>query len=575
MANLVLFFRNIIIDGLILMFPDKTQHLSSKRYDFIIEIPPEKLKSNADLSTNIAMVFAKIIGKSSVELSQDVCKILTLSNTITQAEVAGAGFVNFTINYQIIIDFMQSALQNNNYGIENIGQGEQVNIEYVSANPTGPMHIGHTRGAIYGNILCNLLTKTGYDITQEYYINDAGSQINTLVKSVYIRYLQIANPSQNAKIEEGCYPGEYLIPVAQKIFNQYSTTFVKDNFVDFDKNLRQFIINEMMALITADLKRLGIQHDVFTSEQQITNGSDMIDAFRILKDKHLIYRGTIEKPKDASEDWEEVEQDLFRSTQFGDDMDRPIKKSDGSWAYFAPDIALHYNKYKRGFNKMILILGSDHKGYAKRISAAVNAISNGKATIDVKLYEIVNFMNNGQPVKMSKRSGNFLTAADVVDEIDPSILRFTMLTRKPDTILAFDFAKAKEQSKENPVFYVQYAYSRCCSILQKATPIIGNSVLDYSLLPLQNKHLRQLVIKIANFPHIVSLASRNHEPHLIAFYLVDLASHFHTLWNDGDIKFINESNPVQTATLCSIVQLTKKTIATALDIFGVTPVEKM
>jgi arginyl-tRNA synthetase len=547
-------------------------HLSSYADSSILErvsvnFPTAKTVTDADFATNICMILKQPLNKNVAQIGDEVIAILIKDKTFS-----GLEFVNGFINISMSSEFWKNQLEEinscKNYGFSD-AKGEKINIEYVSANPTGPIHVGHTRGAVYGSVLSNILIKNGYDVTQEYYINDAGSQVNNLIASIKLRTEQIKNDNiTNEDFPKDLYPGEYIIDIAKKFISQGENV-----------DIRSFVLSEIMSIIKEDLGRLCVNHDVFTSEQKIIDDKFIEKAMDILNKKNLLYKGVIEKPKGMSiEDWEEKDQLLFKSTQFGDDIDRPLQKSDGTWAYFAPDIGYHLNKFERGFNKMILILGADHKGYKKRISSAVKAISDGKAEIDVKLYELVNLTKNGEQVKMSKRAGNFITLGDVLDEVDPQIIRFTMLAKKADTVMDFDLEKVKEQSKDNHIFYIQYSYSRCCSVKEKISQLFGqNGKIDVKYLDCKEKI--DIIKKLSEYPVIMENMVKNYDIHVLTYYLYDLASMFHSLWGVGNIDYskrlIDESNNEKTLSNIVIVEAMMKVIESGLDCFGIKAMKSM
>jgi arginyl-tRNA synthetase len=541
--------------------------------------PVAKFVDRYDISLNHAMVLSKKIDKSPIEIFEFIkteIKNSTVGNFITEIDFI-AGFINISVAPEFWHDVAILAYKNSSFFFADHGNGEKVNIEYVSANPTGPMHIGHARGAVYGDILANILAKSGFDVTREYYINDAGSQIQTVLKSLRFRVAQVLAKDFSESIPAGCYPGDYLIDAANKMIDKFGANIL-DKWDTMYNEIYDFTIQSMMDIIKIDLARLGVFHDVFSSEKKLSDSGCVAESFDDLKSRDLIYKGTIEKPKGGSDDrdWEMNEQFLFRSSNFGDDSDRAVMKSDGSWAYFMPDIAYHYDKFKRGFNNMILVLGSDHKGYKKRISAAVAAISEGRAKINVILAEIVNFVKNGEPVKMSKRAGNFLTLADVLDEIDPQILRFFLITKKNDTVVDFDFAKVLEQSKDNPIFYIQYANTRITSILNK----INDSGFDIDNCDIKNiasiNHTKQckILAKISQLPNLIEYICKHHEPHLLCNALLDISSLFHSLYSDNDFKFVTNDKSQLSANVI-FLKIVQGLIHACLDAFGIKSMEKM
>jgi len=541
-----------------------------------VTMPSIKFSDKFEFTSNHAMI---ISASYKINLQDTANKIIneiqkkSILQDISDIQFT-SGFINIKMKKEFWYDVLLESAININYGFYNFGKNEKVNVEYVSANPTGPMHVGHARCAIYGDIVCNLLQKCGYLVTREYYINDAGSQMDKVVDSVLFRANQVLNNDFSENMPQGFYPGEYVIDCAQNLLQECNNRIENIEF-----NLHGFVINYMLDLIKQDLRKLGVNHDVFISEKKIIDEGEVKKSIDFLSSKGLIYKGILEKPKGKdNNEWEEKEQLLFASSKFGDDMDRPVQKNDGSWAYFAPDIAYHYNKYTRGHSKMILVLGADHKGYKKRISAAVNAMSDGKASIDVKLCELVNFIKDGQPVKMSKRAGNFLTLADVLEEIDPQILRFFLIIKKNDTVVDFDFTKVTEQSKENPIFYIQYAHSRCCSLIKKAKDegfeMPNESDFEKYIKFITHEKQTEILHKIGQFPRLIKHTCSSAEPHLIATYLLELVGLFHSLWNVSDFKFISKDKNTTYANLIFIKSI-KNIIHSSLDCFGVMAMERM
>lgn len=536
-----------------------------------ITVEPTKDATHGDMATNAAMVLAKPAGKNPREIATKIAESLKAHPQIAKVDIAGPGFINLTLKPEIWGEVIAAIhKQGTAYGDSDLGAGEKVNIEFVSANPTGPMHIGHARGGVYGDALAGLLEKVGYNITREFYINDAGSQVDTLARSAHLRYREALG--ETITIPEGYYPGEYLIPVGLALKEKFGDALKNPPEVEWFPKVRTFAMDAMLELIREDLALMGIHHDVFTSELAIRERGDVDAAYAVLEAKGLIYQGVLEPPKGKlPDDWEAREQTLFRSTQFGDDVDRPLKKSDGSWTYFAPDIAYHYDKLKRGYKKMILELGVDHAGYQKRLKSAVAALSDDEADITIILHQLVNLMENGEPVKMSKRSGNFLTTRDVVERVGKDVLRFIMLTRKNTETIDFDFAKVKEQTKDNPVFYVQYAHARANSVLR-------NAAVE-SFFPSTNhksqitNHELAIIRKLAEWPRAVEQAAIAHEPHRIAYYLYDLAAQFHGLW--ALVKFIVPEDKALTEARLAMVKAVAIVVASGLKIFGVQPVESM
>ena len=508
---------------------------------------------------------------------------LRADTRITQADVAGPGFLNMRLAPAVWQGVIGTVLtQGQDFGRSDMGQGQKINVEYVSANPTGPLHVGHTRGAVFGDALASLLDYSGHTVTREYYINDGGAQVDVLARSVYLRYLEAHG--QEVAFEDGTYPGDYLIPVGEALKDKVGDAYVDQGEDVWLAEVRDYATEAMMELIRADLGLLGVQMDHFYSEKSLYGTGRIEAAIQDLDAKGLIYRGTLEPPKGKKpEDWEPREQTLFKSTAHGDDVDRPIKKSDGSWTYFAPDIAYHYDKISRGFDGLIDVFGADHGGYVKRMKAAVSALSDGKTPLDIKLTQLVKLYKNGAPFKMSKRAGTFVTLRDVVDQVGPDVTRFVMLTRKNDAPLDFDFDKVLEQSRENPVFYVQYANARVHSVLRKArdagmAPEAGApSQADLAKLD----HAAELAVakKLAEWPRLVEIAARTHEPHRVAFYLYELAGEFHTLWHRGndlpELRFLQEGDRDTSLAKIALARAVSVVISAGLGILGVTPVEEM
>jgi arginyl-tRNA synthetase len=544
-----------------------------------VTVEPPRDPSHGDLSTNAAMVLAKAVNRKPREIADELAARLRHSASVTGAEVAGPGFINLRLADEFWQDRVPDILRVGvAYGDSTIGRGRKVNVEYVSANPTGPMHVGHGRGAVVGDALASLLAKAGFAVTREYYINDAGAQIEVLTRSAHLRYREALGETIG-EIPEGLYPGDYLIDVGKALAAKHGKGLALEA-------ARDFTVDAMLALIREDLAALGIRFDVFTSERALVAAGRIDDVVKELTARDLIYTGTLEPPKGKlPDDWEPRPQMLFRATQFGDDVDRPLRKSDGSWTYFAADIGYHLDKIRRGFLTMIDVWGADHGGYVKRMQAAVAAVSEGKATLDVKLCQLVHLMERGEPVKMSKRSGTFVTLREVVDQVGKDVVRFIMLTRKNDAALEFDLAKVLEQSKDNPVFYVQYAHARACSALRNAAAQFPGVKLDDSGLAAANvRRLTDegelaLIRRMAEWPRIVESAAEAHEPHRVAFYLYDLASAFHGQWNRGNenegLRFIVAGDEELTKARLALVRAVAVVIASGLGVMGVAPVEEM
>ncbi len=548
-----------------------------------VAVEPPRDPAHGDMATNAAMVLARPAGKRPREIAESLAERLAADPRIASAEVAGPGFLNLRLAPEAWRALVPAVLETGtDYGRSDMGAGRKVNVEFVSANPTGPLHVGHTRGAVFGDALANLLDFAGWQVTREYYINDGGAQVDVLARSAYLRYLE-ANGREVA-FAEGTYPGDYLIGVGEALKEEYGDRFVDAPEEEWLDLFRRFATERMMEMIRADLAALGVKMDVYFSERSFYDSGRIEETLEKLREMGLVYEGVLEPPKGKKpEDWEPRVQTLFRSTAFGDDVDRPLKKSDGSWTYFAPDIAYHYDKILRGYDALIDVLGADHGGYVKRMKAAVAALSEGKVDFDIKLVQLVRLFKGGQPFKMSKRAGTFITLRDVIDEVGPDVARFVMLTRKNDAPLDFDFEKVLEQSKDNPVFYVQYAHARISSVLRKARAA-GIDVADGTLgaadlSVLDDPAQLELMKRIGAWPRTVELAATHHEPHRIAFYLYDLASAFHALWNRGNdnpaLRFIDEGDVPGSQARIALARATGVVISSGLGILGVKPVTEM
>ena len=548
-----------------------------------VSVEPPRDAAHGDMATNAAMVLAKPAGRKPREIAEALAARLAADPRIAVAEVAGPGFLNLRLADAVWQGLVAEILTRGRaYGQSVIGGGRKVNIEFVSANPTGPMHVGHTRGAVFGDALANLMAAAGYDVTREYYINDGGSQVDVLARSVYLRYLEAHG--QTVAFAEGTYPGDYLIEVGQELKAEVGDAYIGQPESVWLAPVREFATERMMALIRADLEALGVRMDSFFSEKALYGTGRIEAALDALRSKGLIYEGVLEPPKGKTpEDWEPRSQTLFRSTEHGDDVDRPVMKSDGSWTYFAPDIAYHYDKISRGFDLLVDVLGADHGGYVKRMKAAVSALSDGKVPLEVKLMQLVKLTRGGEPVKMSKRAGTFVTLRDVVDQVGADVTRFVMLTRKNDAPLDFDFDKVLEQSKENPVFYVQYAHARVCSVLRKAAEM-GVEVDDAALAAQDLSAISHpaeigVMKKMAEWPRVVEIAAQTGEPHRVAFYLYDLASDLHALWNRGndltELRFLHDGDLPGTSAKIALPRAVAVVISAGLGILGVTPLEEM
>lgn len=548
-----------------------------------VAVEPPRDAGHGDMATNAAMVLAKPAGMQPRAIADALALRLMEDPRVAGADVAGPGFLNLRLEPAAWQGLVRAVLvQGTGYGRSTLGQGRKVNVEFVSANPTGPMHVAHARGAVVGDALAALLAYAGYDVTREYYINDGGGQVDVLARSAFERYREANGLSP--EIAEGLYPGDYLIPVGEALKAKYGDSLLDQPESVWLADVRTLSTEMMMAMIREDLAALGVKMDVYSSEKALYGTGQIEAAIERLKGLGLIYQGTLEPPKGkAPEDWEAREQTLFRSTQSGDDQDRPVQKSDGSWTYFAPDIAYHYNKVVRGFDELINIFGADHSGYVKRLKAVVSALSENRVTLDIKLIQLVKLLKGGQIVKMSKRAGTFVTLRDLIDEVGPDVVRFVMLTRKNDVALDFDFDKVTEQSKDNPVFYVQYANARVNSILRKARADAGLDVADTALSAAHLAHLAHeaelgVIKKLAEWPRLVEIAAKGNEPHRVAFYLYELASDFHGLWNRGNddvsLRFLQDDRAVSAAKI-ALVRAVGVVICAGLGILGVTPVEEM
>jgi len=548
-----------------------------------VAVEPPRDAAHGDMATNAAMVLAKPAGLNPRAIAEALAARLAADPRITMAEVAGPGFLNLRLAPAAWQAILRGALTGGrNFGRSDMGQGQKVNVEFVSANPTGPMHVGHTRGAVFGDALAALLDFAGYAVTREYYINDGGAQVDVLARSAYERYRE-AN-GLDPEIREGLYPGDYLIPVGEALKEKYGASLLNQPESAWLKDVRDFATDRMMAMIRGDLALLNVRMDVFSSEKALYGTGKIEAALKALRDMGLIYEGTLEAPKGKlPEDWEEREQTLFRSTAYGDDQDRPVQKSDGSWTYFAPDIAYHYDKVQRGFDMLIDVLGADHGGYVKRMKAAVAALSQGRVPLDIKLIQLVKLYKNGEPFKMSKRAGTFVTLRDVVEQAGSDVTRFVMLTRKNDAPLDFDFDKVLEQSKDNPVWYVQYAHARVCSVLRKAAEA-GIAADDATLAAADLARLSHpaelaLARKLGEWPRLVEIAARGHEPHRVAFYLYELASDLHAHWNRGNedtsLRFIQDGDIATSQAKIALARAVGVVISAGLGILGVTPAEEM
>ncbi len=557
-----------------------------------VQMEPPRDPAHGDMATNAALVVAKAARQAPPKLAAALAEKLAALPEVESAAPAGPGFVNLRLRE----DFLRAQLPviltaGESYGDGSVGAGRRVDVEYVSANPTGPMHVGHCRGAVVGDALANLLRKAGWDVTKEYYINDAGAQVLALAYAAYWRYLQalgttLTEDEYAQSIPGGLqYRGDYLIPVGEALKARFGDSLAEPGGMPAGPShwldtVRDVTVEMMMQAIREDLAALGVQQDVFVSERALIESGKLEEAERLLAAKGLIYTGVLEPPKGKTpEDWEPRPQELFRATQFGDEVDRPLRKSDGSGTYFANDIANHLHKIERGFGELVHVWGADHGGYVKRMQAAVAALSDGKVTLDVVLTQIVHVVKDGQPVRMSKRAGTYVTLRDLIDEVGKDAVRFTMLTRKADAQMEFDLDKVVEQSRDNPVFYVQYAHARCRSVLRQAGDPSAAELAAAPLGALADPAELALIRRLASWPRTVEAAAQAREPHRIAFFLHDLAGDFHVLWNkgreDATLRFIRGDEPEATRARLALVAATATVIRSGLAVMGVTPVEEM
>ena len=549
--------------------------------DFSVEKPNEE--KNGEISSNISLIIQKLVRENPIDIANKIVLELKKCSEFIKVDVAKPGFINLWLESSMWQNYLKNSLELDDLIDCNIGKGRTVNVEYVSANPTGPLHIGHCRGAVFGDVLSNLLQKTGHQVTKEYYINDAGSQIKNLTNSVFIRYQELIG-KKFSEYPDDFYPGDYLVPVAQHFASTYNSKLLEMNDEERFLLIKPFTINFMMNLIKEDLAAISIHQDIFISEQDLVSNGKIDEAIKALKKSNLIYEGVLEPPKGKKpDDWEPRPQMLFKSTKYGDEVDRPLQKSNKEWTYFANDIAYHFDKYQRGSNHLVDILGADHGGYVKRMTAAVAALSDNKASFTAKLCQMVKLTRNGKQIKMSKRSGEFITLREVIDEVGSDSIRFMMLYRKNEAPLEFDFTKVTEQSKDNPVFYVQYAHARISSVISKLNENNFSHMpsnfenIDFTLI--DNKHELDLVKKIADWNKTIESATSLHEPHRIAYYLYELSSVFHSLWSQGKIdpnlKFIIPNNETLTFARIGLLTLTQRTIKSGLDLLGVSSPHEM
>jgi arginyl-tRNA synthetase len=547
-----------------------------------ITTEPPRDPSHGDLATNAAMILSKSAGKNPRELGELIASELKSIPYVESVSIAGPGFINLKLTNEFWYNQLLVILENKlEYGSSTMGLGEKINLEYVSANPTGPIHAGHGRVAIVADVLANLLEKVGYRVCREYYVNDAGGQAEKLAQSTYLRYREALGETI-ADIPEGYYPGDYLKTVGKALAERDGPKWLDTSENEWLDPIREFAINAMMTLIREDLSLMGITHEVFTSETELHRSKAVEAALDFLKGRDLVYMGFLEAPKGKGiENWKPREQLLFRSTSFGDDTDRALQKADNSWTYFAGDIAYHYDKFRRGYAHMINVWGADHAGTVKRVTAAVDAITEGKGHLDVLLCQIVNFMEDGKPFKMSKRAGNYIEVRDIIDKVGKDPFRFMMISRKSDAHLDFDFKKVLEQTKDNPVFYIQYAHARCHSVMrlaQESFPDWENSPAR-SFDQLKDEDELHLIKLLSGWPRQVEIAALSREPHRLCYYLYEIAGQFHMLWNKGKdntlLRFILPQNRELTRARLALIQCVALVIASGLQVFGVTPVKEM
>ncbi|MFT6658297.1 arginine--tRNA ligase [Maritalea sp.] len=577
-------FRNRVEEKLVNLFPELSDDKAALSR-FVVEPPRDA--SHGDLSCNAAMVLSKALKSNPRAIAEKLVAAFDGDEQVLSIGIAGPGFINFTLTPDVWQSVIADANeQGGDYGRPAKAQEGKVNVEYVSANPTGPLHVGHTRGAVFGDALASLMAFCRFDITREYYINDAGGQITVLANSAYLRYCE-ALGDDIGKIPTGLYPGKYLIPVGKALANQFGDKLKSMDEAEREATIRPIVLELMMDLVRSDLAKLGIKHDVFFSENTLHGeDGDINKTLQWLRDEGLVYQGTLEAPKGKTpEEWEDREQTLFKATDFGDDTDRALVKSDGSYTYFAADIAYHRNKFLRGFNSQIVVLGADHAGYIKRLNAAGKAVSGGEAAVDVKICQLVNLLRNGQPAKMSKRSGNFITMANLVEEVGQDVVRFIMLFRRNEAPLDFDFDLVTQQTRDNPVFYVQYAHARACSAFRNAARDVPE--LDVSLDALNTANLSLLshpaelaLLKVmGQFPRAIEAAAVAHEPHRVAFYVHELAGAFNAFWTKGKeepkLRFVNHEDRTITLARLAMVNAVRQILRNGLSILGVSAPDEL
>ena len=577
--NIINYYRDKIKEILLKEFNIEESDLKNISFEF------PKDSSLGDLSTNASMVLSGKLKKSPQEIASIILNLINKYPDFEKVQIAGKGFININLKKNIWWDLLSKILKKKDkYGDSNYGKNEKINLEYVSANPTGPLHVGHTRGAVFGDTLSNILKKVGYSVCKEYYINDSGEQVDKLAQSVFFRYREACG-ERIEDIPEGLYPGDYLKPVGVDLKNQYQETLINAKKEYWLPIVKDFSINSMLNLIKNDLNLLGINHDIFTSENKLLNDGLVEKVFKEMDKSNLLYEGETPPPKGVlKSDWSKKKHILFKSKNFGDDEDRVVKKHDGSWTYFMPDIAYHKDKYNRGFNKMINIWGADHSGYISRVTSAVDAVTNSKSTLEVKICQLVRLMRGGNIVKMSKRSANFITLRDLVEEVGSDAVRFMMVIRKNDAPLDFDYDLVKEQTKDNPIFYVQYAHARICSVIRKVEDeglflVNDGTILESNFTLLSNSDDIELIKIISSFPKIIEQAAIYKEPHRVAFYLRDIASSFHSYWNLGNennnLKVVNINNLEETKARLALIISVGITISEGLRLLGIKALEEL
>ncbi len=545
-------------------------------------VEPTKDPKHGDLATNAAMVLSSQFKTPPRMFAEKLIESLKNDADFKAIEIAGPGFINFTLNENTWREELSSILHlKKEYGASTINQGKKVNVEFVSANPTGPLHAGHGRNAILGDVIASLLEKTGYIVTREYYINDAGGQVEVLSDSAYLRYLEACGETVDDSAYEGKYPGDYLVPVGKALKDLFGNKFVGQDRAEWSPNFKNHVIDLMMTSVKADLRDLGVNMDVYTSEKELTSKGLVDEVLTILKNKGDIYEGVLTPPKGHTiDDWEERPQTLFNATKYGDDIDRALKKSDGSWTYFAGDLAYHLHKIRRSYDRMINIFGADHIGYIKRLKAAVSALSENKIDFDIKASQMVNFLDNGVPVRMSKRAGTFITLKDVIERVGKDATRFMMVSRHQDMPIDFDFVKAIEESKDNPIFYIQYANARIHSVLRHSESlniVLDLNTVDFNLITSDAE--LNLIKLLSEWPRQIDIASKCLEPHRICTYLYQLASAFHALWNMGKenvaLRFIDYTNHSLTIARLGLISSVAIIIESGLELLGITPLKEM